>query len=89
MKLGAEELLEEPPAEALPAEEVLSVEPVELLEPEAEGVDEDVDGLDDDGLDDEDEDCATASDDSANRTAAVVMLRALGMISPGGLKDCA
>lgn len=49
---------------------------LELL-PETDGVD-DEDGLDDedDGLDD---DCATASDDSANSTAAVAILRVLGM----------
>jgi len=44
------------------------------------------DGLeleDDDGLDD-DEDCATASVESANITAAAVMPRALGMDFPLG-----
>ena len=49
--------------------ELLPLMPLELLLPVAEGVDE-VDGL----LDD-DEDWATASDDSANITAAAVTLR--------------
>jgi hypothetical protein len=50
-------------------------EPVELLPdvlPEA-------DGDDLDGSDDEEDDCATASDDSANITAAAVILRVLGI----------
>lgn len=51
-------------------------EPVELL-PDADG--EEADGDDVEGLLDEDEDCATANVESANRTAAVVTLRALGM----------
>ncbi len=56
----------------------LLVVPLELL-PETDGVDDDdEDGLVD-GLLDEDEDCATASVDSAKRTAAVVMLRVFGM----------
>jgi hypothetical protein len=57
-------------------------EPVELLE--VEGVEDDDglevdDGLVADGPDDDEEDCATASVDRANRTAAVVILRVLGM----------
>ena len=54
---------------------LLDGDPVELLP--------DTDGEDEDGLVlDEDEDCATARDDSANNTAAVVMLRVLGMKPP-------
>ena len=91
----AEPVLDEPPAEALPEEllsEGLLEEPLAagLLEepealPDADGEDsvadgEDAAGDDEEGLlDDEEEDCATASVDSANSTAAVVMLRALGM----------
>jgi hypothetical protein len=63
-KLGAEEL-----DEAL-ADGALE-EPLEAL-PDAAGVDVD-------GLLDEDEDWAPASDDSAKSTAAAVMLRVLGM----------
>lgn len=53
-------------------------EPVELL-PLEDG--EVADGVldEDDGLLDDDEDCATASDDSANITAAAVTPRVLGM----------
>lgn len=54
-----------------------SDDPLEVL-PDADG--EEAAGADEDGLlDDEEEDCATANVESANRTAAVVTLRALGM----------
>lgn len=82
VKLGEEALLEELPEAAGEDEDDdpdapdAPAEPVELL-PEADGVE--VDGDDVEGLLDEDEDCATANVESANRTAAVVTLRALGM----------
>jgi hypothetical protein len=69
---------------------VLLEEPVELLLPlddgeVADGVLEEVEGL----LDDDEDDWATASDDSANITAAAVTLRVLGMRrSPVGGKSC-
>ena len=54
-----------------------SDDPLEVL-PDADG--EEAAGADEDGLlDDEEEDCATANVESANRTAAVVTLRALGI----------
>lgn len=75
-KLGAEdELATEPPAEDEEDDGLDVDESVELLLPDAAGEDED----EDDGLDDDEDDCATASDDSANRTAAAVMLRPLGI----------
>jgi hypothetical protein len=64
-KFGADMLLDEPLTEDEP--------PAELL-PDVDGVDED-----DDGLLEDDEDCATANVDSAKSTAAVMMLRVLGM----------
>lgn len=84
-KFGDEMLLDEPAA-LLPDVEgrvededdedgVLDVS-VELL-PDADGVEE-VDGLVEDGLlEDEEEDCATANVDSAKSTAALVMPRVL------------
>ena len=53
---------------------------------EDDGVLDDDDGLldDDDGLLDDEEDCATANVDSAKSTAAVVMLRVLGMNRASG-----
>ena len=74
-KFGVELLLDEvPPADDV-SEELLE------LEPDVEGLLDDEDGvLDDvDGVLDEDDDCATASVDSAKSTAAVMMLRLLGM----------
>ena len=72
-KLGVEELdeLAEPPADDDGLDEL---EDGVLLEDD-DGVLDDVDGV----LDDEDDDCATASVDSAKSTAAVMMLRVLGM----------
>lgn len=84
-KFGVELLDDVPPED--------DEEPIELpeVEPDEDGELEDEDGVlleDDDGvlLDDEDgvlledeDDCATASVDSAKSTAAVMMLRDLGM----------
>jgi hypothetical protein len=92
-KLGCEELpetLELPPLAAGEDDEdgVLLDEPEVLLLPlddgeVADGVLDEVDGL----LDDDEDDWATASDDSANITAAAVTLRVLGMRrSPDGWK---
>ena len=88
VKLGVE-ALDEPPADDMPEE------PLELLpvaegeddeEPDAPDAPEapvellpDADGDDEEGLLGEEEDCATASDDSAKSTAAAVMLRVLIM----------
>ena len=76
-KFGVELLDDVPPED--------DEEPIELpeVEPDEDGVLEDEDGVlldDEDGvlLEDED-DCATASVDSAKSTAAVMMLRDLGM----------
>jgi len=88
-KLGAELLLDdappdeccvldEPPLAALPEEEGLLDEP-ELELPDIDGEDEDDEAA---GLlldFDDEESFATASVDSAKSTAAVVMLRVLGM----------
>lgn len=81
-KFGAELLdeLAEPPADEVDGvDEGVLDESVELLLPEAlpetEGVDEDEDGE----LEDDEDDCATASVDSAKSTAAVVTLRVLVM----------
>ncbi len=97
-KLGvdADVLLEVPPEDDMPEDEPVEDDGVEELDddgrvellpdvlPEEPAVDDGVDGLDeeDDGLDEDDEDCATASDDSAKSTAAVMMLRVLGMRPP-------
>jgi len=70
-------------------EDGVLAEPAELLLPLDDG--EVADGVLDevDGLLDDDEDWATASDDSANITAAAVTLRVLGMRrSPVGGKSC-
>ena len=68
-KFGDELVLDEPPAD--------EVSELVELEPEAAGVleDEEEDGE----LADDEDDCATASVDSAKSTAAVMMLRVLGM----------
>jgi hypothetical protein len=84
-KFGADELLEalEPP-EAAGEDGLLVDEPVELL-PLDEG--EVAEGVldDDDGLLDDEEDCATANVDSAKSTAAAVTLRVLRIWrSPAG-----
>lgn len=69
-KLG-DELLAAPPAGEPDAPDAPD-------EPDVDG--EEADGVDEEGLlDDDEEDCATANVESANRTAAVVTLRALGM----------
>ena len=71
-KFGVELLLaDEPPADDV--SELVELEDGVLLEDD--GVLDEVDGV----LDEEDDDCATASVDSAKSTAAVVMLRVLGM----------
>ena len=70
-KFGVELLL----AEAEPPAEDASDEDGVLLVDEDGVLLDDVDGV----LDDEDEDCATASVDSAKSTAAVVTLRVLDM----------
>ena len=77
-KLGVEvlDVLAEPPADDVSDELVELEDGVLLVE---DGVLDDVDGV----LDDED-DCATASDDNAKSTAAVMMLRDLGMDSASG-----
>ena len=88
VKLGVEaldELLPEAAGEddEEPDEPVAPDAPVELLP--------DTDGDDEEGLLGEEEDCATASDDSANITAAAVMLRVLGMDETplvGDLQPC-
>jgi hypothetical protein len=81
-KLGDELLLLDddvpPAAEGDEVEDELDGLVVEDELSEALGV-ELVEGLVDGLLDEEDEDCATASVDSAKRTAAVVMLSVLGM----------
>ena len=94
-KFGVELLL----ADEVPPADDVSEEPIEL-ELDEDGVDELEDGVlleEDDGvldevdgeLDDED-DCATASVDSAKSTAAVMMLRDLGMDgASSGLKRTA
>jgi len=84
-KFGVEAwLLEVPPADDEDGSEELELlSELDGLLLEDDGVDEDEDELDDglvaDGLDDEEEDCATARVERANRTAAVVMLRVFGM----------
>ena len=80
-KFGVDELdvLAEPPADDV-SEELLELEDDGLLDDEDGVLLVDDGELDDvDGELDDDDDCATASVDSAKSTAAVMMLRVLGM----------